>query len=63
MSYPITIKTHWFPGELRMFVDLGQPPGTHREMRQHILLEMRANGDTCNSHRRPRRRILTPAAF
>ncbi|MGA2906764.1 MAG: outer membrane lipoprotein-sorting protein [Terracidiphilus sp.] len=45
VSYPVTIKTHWFPGELRMFVDLGQPSGTHREMRQHILLEMRANGD------------------
>lgn len=45
VSYPITIKTHWFPGELLMFVDLGQPPGTHREMRQHVLLEMRANGD------------------
>ena len=26
MSYPITIKTHWFPGVLRIFVDLGQPP-------------------------------------
>jgi Outer membrane lipoprotein-sorting protein len=45
ISYPITIKTHWFPGELRMFVDLGQPSGAHSEMRQHILLEMRANGD------------------
>lgn len=45
VNYPITIKTHWFPGELRTFVELGQPPGTHREMRQHILLEMRANGD------------------
>ena len=44
VSYPITIKTHWFPGELRMFVDLGQPSGTRREMRQHILLVMRANG-------------------
>lgn len=44
VSYPITIKTHWFPGELRMFVDLGQPSGTHREMRQHILLVMPANG-------------------
>jgi len=44
VSYPITIKTHWFPGELRMFVDLGQPSGTRREMRQHILLVMRASG-------------------
>jgi len=45
VSYPVTIKTHWFPGELRMFVDLGQPSATHRDMRQHILLEMRVNGD------------------
>jgi len=45
LSYPVTIKTHWFPGELRMFVDLGQPPATHRDLRQHVLLEMRANGD------------------
>ncbi len=44
VSYPINIKTHWFPGELRMFVDLGEPTGTHRDMRQHILLEMPANG-------------------
>ena len=26
VSYPITIKTHWFPGVLREFVELGQPP-------------------------------------
>jgi hypothetical protein len=44
LTFPITVKTHWFPGELRMFVDLGQPPSTHRDMRQHILLEMFANG-------------------
>ncbi|HEY1804030.1 MAG TPA: outer membrane lipoprotein-sorting protein [Terracidiphilus sp.] len=44
VNYPITVKTHWFPGELRMFVDLGQPSGTKRDMRQHILLEMFANG-------------------
>jgi hypothetical protein len=44
VSYPITIKTHWFPGELRTFVDLGQPSGAHHDMREHILLEMFANG-------------------
>ncbi len=44
VSYPVTIKTHWFPGELRMFVDLGQPSETHRDLRQHILLVMPANG-------------------
>lgn len=45
VSYPITIKTHWFAGELREFVDLGQPPSTHTDLREHILLEMRTNGE------------------
>jgi hypothetical protein len=45
VSYPITIKTHWFAGELREFVDLGQPPSTHTDLREHILLEMRPNGE------------------
>jgi hypothetical protein len=45
VNYPITIKTHWFPGVLREFVDLGQPPSTHGDLREHILIEMRANGD------------------
>jgi hypothetical protein len=44
VSYPITIKTHWFPGELRMMVELGQASGTHDDTRQHILLLMPANG-------------------
>ncbi len=30
---------------LRIFVDLRQPPSTHGDLREHILLEMRANGD------------------
>jgi hypothetical protein len=45
VTYPITIKTHWFPGVLREFVDLGQPPSTHNDLREHILIEMRANGE------------------
>ena len=45
LSYPITIKAHWFPGVLRERVDLGQPDAAHREMREHILLEMRPNGE------------------
>lgn len=45
LSFPITIKARWFPGVLRVRVDLGQPPSTHREMREHILLEMRSGGD------------------
>jgi hypothetical protein len=45
VNYPITIKTHWFPGVLREFVDLGQPPSTKGDLREHILVEMRANGE------------------
>lgn len=45
MSYPLTIKARWFPGILRVRVDLGQPSNVHRDMREHILLEMRPSGD------------------
>ena len=45
VTYPLTIKTHWFPGVLREFVDLGQPPSTKSDLREHILIEMRANGE------------------
>ncbi len=45
LNYPITIKAHWFPGVLRERVDLGQPAAAHREMREHILLEMRPDGE------------------
>lgn len=43
-SFGISIKAHWFPDVLRVLVELGQPPEAHREMRAHILLEMRPNG-------------------
>ncbi len=46
ISFPITLKVHWFPGVLRVLVDLGQPPSAQREMRQHILLEMRPGGES-----------------
>jgi hypothetical protein len=45
ITYPMTIKTHWFPGVLREFVELGQPPSTHGDLREHILIEMRSNGE------------------
>jgi Outer membrane lipoprotein-sorting protein len=48
LSYPITIKGHWFPGVLREIVEIGTasktagnaPPATH------ALLEMRPNGQS-----------------
>jgi len=45
VSFPIIVKARWFPGVLRMRVDLGQPPTVRQDMREHILLEMRLNGE------------------
>jgi len=44
VSSSLSIKGHWFPGVLRILVQLGQPAEAHREMRENILLEMRPNG-------------------
>jgi hypothetical protein len=49
-SYPITIKAHWFPGVLRVLVEIGtvSKAGTDSSLSTpvpvHILLEMRPNG-------------------
>jgi hypothetical protein len=40
ISFPITIKAHWFPGVLRVLVDISSPA----DARAHILLEMRPSG-------------------
>ena len=45
ISYPLTIRAHWFPGVLRIRVDIGQPPSEKVDKREHILLEMRPDGD------------------
>jgi hypothetical protein len=45
VSFPVTVKARWFPGVLRVRVDLGQPPSVRQDMREHILLEMRPNGE------------------
>lgn len=50
-SYPITIKGHWFPGVLRVFVDV-EPAGLgagHKDASAvpvHVLLELRPGGAT-----------------
>jgi hypothetical protein len=50
LSYPITIKAHWFPGMLREFVEMGTAPKTPGNAPlstspvTHALLEMRPNG-------------------
>jgi hypothetical protein len=52
ISVPITIKAHWFPGVLRILAEAGEIPksgadslpGDHSAM--HMLLEMKANGQS-----------------
>jgi hypothetical protein len=50
ISYPITIKAHWFPGVLRVLVELRTTSKAGANSRAslsapaHILLEMRPNG-------------------
>lgn len=41
----IAIEARWFPGVLRVLVETSQPPQAHRDMRLHLLLEMRPNGE------------------
>ncbi|MGA2673740.1 MAG: outer membrane lipoprotein-sorting protein [Terracidiphilus sp.] len=50
VSFPITIKAHWFPGVLRVMVEIASAPATgpnslvRTKTLTHILLEMRPNG-------------------
>jgi hypothetical protein len=47
-SYSIAIKAHWFPGVLRVVVEVAPPQNAKTmsgsDARAHILLEMRPNG-------------------
>ena len=43
-SYGITIKAHWFPGVLRVFLELTPPKNAKPGARANILLEMRPDG-------------------
>ena len=50
ISFPIAIKAHWFPGVLRVLVEIGSTQKTaanslvSAHIPAHILLEMRPNG-------------------
>ncbi len=44
ISDGITIKAHWFPGVLRVLLEVAPPPNSGPDTRAHILLEMRPNG-------------------
>jgi len=47
-SYGISIKAHWFPGVLRVIVEIAPPAGAGAKLasdaRAHILIEMRPGG-------------------
>jgi hypothetical protein len=49
-SYPISLKAHWFPGVLRVLVEVAQPsgstPATANTAPVHVLLELRPNGQS-----------------
>jgi hypothetical protein len=47
-SYPITLKGHWFPGVLRVLLEVSQPSGSvaasAHTTPMHVLLELRPGG-------------------
>ncbi len=51
ISFPISIKEHWFPGVLRILLEVGwgsnsgAASSTSAQIPVHILLEMRPNGE------------------
>jgi hypothetical protein len=59
LSYPITIRAHWFPGVLREFVEMGAGSKTSgnapsgENLVTHALLEMRPNGQSSISIAHP----------
>jgi hypothetical protein len=48
-TYGITIKAHWFPGVLRVLLDITSPTTA----REHVLLEMRSDGAEAVSIAKP----------
>ena len=55
----ITVKAHWFPGVLRVLLDVNAPANA----REHILLEMRPNGEDTISIAHPGDHAPVPLPF
>ena len=55
----ISIKAHWFPGVLRVLLDVNAPVAA----REHVLLEMRPNGDDAIFIAHPGDRSPSPLPF
>lgn len=67
-SYGITVKAHWFPGVLRVMVDVAPPSsakqaGAKQDGRAHILLEMRPNGQNLVQIAHPGDKALATIPF
>jgi hypothetical protein len=63
ISTPITIKAHWFPGVLRVLVEIAPPPETHPGVPSRILLEMRPGGQNAILIAHPGDKTPAPLPF
>jgi len=69
VSYPITIKAHWFPGVLRIKADLGggakagSSTTAMAATATHALIEMRPNGQNAIWIAHPGDKASAPLAF
>ncbi len=69
ISVPITIKARWFPGLLRMVVEVGAAPKTTGaapfggSLATHALYEMRPNGESSIWIAHPGDKSLSPLPF
>lgn len=66
-SYALKIKAHWFPGALRVLVDIAPPAGLasqpHGDGRIRILAEMRPNGQNAIRIAHPKNSALLTLPF
>jgi hypothetical protein len=66
-SYAIAIKAHWFPGVLRVLVEVAPPQNSTSQAgpdaRAHILLEMRPNGQNAVQIAHPGDKAPAPLPF
>jgi hypothetical protein len=67
LSYAISIKAHWFPGVLRVLVEVAPAANssqkTSPDTRAHILLEMRPNGQNAIQIAHPGDKAPVPLPF